>query len=134
MQGETITDLHALITHILMCSVLPGLALTAHRSIRTNYTSALYKTHTRYSKRHSYLYTSTLNNTHENVRSTCVPQGSLRQCPITSHMYSCLCLHSAQTLVFCRCMHAEYNNNCLENPLVPAVGVLCCVDWVLYPH
>ena len=41
--------------------------------------------------------------------------------------YSFLCLHSAQTLVFCRCMHAEYNNNCLENPLGPASGcaMLC---------
>ena len=39
-----------------------------------------------------------------------------------SHMYSFLCLHSAQTLVFCRCVHAEYNNNCLEYPLGPTVG------------
>ena len=29
----------------------------------------------------------------------------------TSNTYSCMCLHSAQALVFCRCVHAEYNNN-----------------------
>ena len=114
--------MHALITHILICSIPPGLALAAHQSTRTIYFSIIQDTHTCYSKRNSYLYTSTLNNTHENVQSTYVPQGSLRQCPIMSHMYSFLCLHSVQTLVFCRCMHAEYNTNCLENPLGPASG------------
>ena len=51
------------------------------------YFSIIRDTHTCYSKRHSYLYTSTLNNTHQNVQSTNVPQGSLHQCPITSNMY-----------------------------------------------
>ena len=121
---------HPIFNSVLMCNVPPRLALAAHRSTKTIYFSIVRDTHTRYSKRHSYLYMSTLNNTHENVQSTYVPQGSLRQCPITSHMYNFLCLHSAQTLIFCSCVHAEYNNNCLEYPLGPAVGVLCCVYWV----
>ena len=46
-------------------------------------------------------------------------------------MYNFLCLHSDQTLVFCRCVHAEYNNNsALKTPIGPAVGVLSCVYWV----
>ena len=105
-----------------MCSVPPRLAIAAQQLTRTIYFSIIRDTHTRYSKRHSYLYTSTLNNTHQNVQSTYVPQGSLHQCPVMSHMNSFLCLHSAQTLVFCWCVHAEYNNNCLEYPL----------QWVCY--
>ena len=44
-------------------------------------------------------------------------------------MYNFLCLYSDQTLVFCRCVHAEYNNynSALKTPIGPAVGVLSCV-------
>ena len=44
-----------------------------------------------------------------------------------SHMYSLLCLHSAQTLVFCRCVHAEYNNNALNIP-----QALECVCYAVF--
>ena len=59
--------------------------------INQNYTSALYKTHTCYSKQHSYLYTSTLNNTHQNVQST--------NGVITSMPYNVTHVHIA----FCAC-------------------------------
>ena len=39
-------------------------------------------------------------------------------------MYNFLWLHSDQTLAFCRCVHAEYNNNsALKTPIGPVVGV-----------
>ena len=104
---------------VLVPAIFHTLLPPCHPYITTHFMEMIFST--------CLYYTSTLNNTHENVQSTYVPQGSLRQCPITSHMYSFLCLHSAQTLVFCRCMHAECNNNCLENPLGPASGcaMLC---------
>ena len=38
-------------------------------------------------------------------------------------MYNILCLHSDQILVFCRCVHAEYNNNsALKTPYRPCSG------------
>ena len=92
--------------------------------INQNYILQHYTRHTHMLQqtKQLFIYEHCKYNTHENVQSTYVPQGSLCQCPITSYMYSFLCLHSAQTLVFCRCMHADYNNNCLENPLGPASG------------
>ena len=47
-------------------------------------------------------------------------------------MYSFLCLHSDQTLVFCRCMHAEYNNNSALKTPRPCSGCaeLCLLGMI----
>ena len=47
-------------------------------------------------------------------------------------MYSFLCLHSDQTLVFCRCVHAEYNNNSALKTPRPCSGCaeLCLLGMI----
>ena len=49
-------------------------------------------------------------------------------------MYNILYLHSGQTLVFCRCVHAEYNNNSAMKTPRPCSGCAeLCLLGIMIP-